>query len=432
MTQIHIAPTAADDQGPEPTRLSRAERRVRDAEAKARRAEVLEEARLRREERAAEWKRRRKAQRATERAAWWAATRVRLDHLRRTLVLVSAIVGVNAVAVAGQVTAFHQGLGWPLPGAVGAAAVVESIAIYVGWHAHVALIEGDSVFRLRVTSYSIAALVAALNYHHYAPDWVPTDRAIMFGLSSLLSPWLWAMHSRYIHRRQLRDAGLIDPRAPKFSALRWLLHRAETWKALKWAVRHSEQSPAVAILAVQMDETTAGAARLLDRSRDQVVAAQSALIRAQSDLIAVTRMVTAEAAPVSGEVTAEQTVTCTPQLPAAPPAVVTDPVTKPATSNDQPNDRERPDDQDNREAEKWIRASMRKGRTPTLSEVAERFGFSRGWARLRVQAARDEMTAKGYRFLPGNVVKPPTEPVTSSGADSEHADDVPMTPVEVK
>ena len=430
MTQIHLAP-AADDQGPEPTRLSRAERRVRDAEAKARRAEVLEEARLRREERAAEWKRRRKAQRAQARAAWWAATRVRLDHLRRTLVLVSAIVGVNAVAVAGQVSAFHQGLGWPFPGAVGAAAVVESIAIYVGWHAHVALIEGDSVFRLRVASYSIAALVAALNYHHYASDWKPSDRAIMFGLSSLLSPWLWSMHSRYIHRRQLRDAGLIDPRAPKFSALRWLLHRDETWQALRWAVRHSEQSPAVAILAVQMDETTACAARLLDRSRDQVVAAQSALIRAQSDLITVTRMVTAEAAPVSGEVTAEQTVTCTPQLPAAPPAVVTDPVTKPATSNDQPNDRERPDDQDNREAEKWIRAAMRKGRTPKLADVRKKFPYSHGWAQARVRAAREELTREGYRFLPGNVVKPPTEAATGDGAESDRSDDAPVTTTEV-
>lgn len=429
MTQIHLAPAA--DEETEPTRLSRAERRARDAEAEAHRAEVLAEARLRREERAAEWKRRRKAQRAQERADWWATTRTRLDHLRRTLVLVGAIVGVNAVAVAGQVAAFHQGLGWPMAGAIGAAAVVESIAIYVGWHAHVALIEGDSVFRLRAASYSIAALVAGLNYHHYASDWNPSDKAIMFGLSSLLSPWLWAMHSRYVHRKQLRDAGLIDPRAPKFSMLRWALHRAETWQALRWAVRHSEQSPAVAILAVQMEETTSDAARLLNRSRDQVVSAQGELIRAQSDLITVTQMVMNNPSPASGEVTVEAPLACPPQTPAITAAADTEPATADGSDDVQDGDRDRPDEQDNRKAEAWIRAAMRKGRTPKYSEVNDKFGFSRGWAGLRVQAARAEMTAKGYRFLPGNVVKPPTEPVTVDGVESDRADDAPMSTAEV-
>jgi len=430
MTQIHIAPTA-DEPEFEPTRLSRAERRARDAEAEARRAEVLIEAKLRREERAAEWKRRRKAQRATERAAWWTTIRNRLDHLRRTLVLVGAIVGVNAVAVAGQVAAFHQGLGWPLAGAIGAAAVVESIAIYVGWHAHVALIEGDSVFRLRAASYGIAAAVAGLNFHHYAPTWAPSDEAIMFGLSSLLSPWLWAMHSRYVHRKQLRDAGLIDPRAPKFSMLRWALHRAETWQALRWAVRHSEQSPAVAILAVQMDETTSDAVHLLRRTRDGLVHAQGALISAQSAALTVIETRMNELEQPHGEVTAELTVGSTPAPAEETPVPVTESVTAEPGDDDQTSDRDRPDEQDNREAEKWVRAAMRRGRTPKYSEVNDKFGFSRGWARLRVQAARDEMTAKGYVFLPGNVVKPPTEAATVDSAESDRAQDAPMTTTEV-
>ncbi|ETK36096.1 hypothetical protein [Microbispora sp. ATCC PTA-5024] len=425
MSQIHLAPRAdePETERPEHARLTRAERRARDAEAQARRAEVLAEARLRREERAQEWKRRRKAARTVDRAAWWETTRDRADRLRRALVLVAAIVGVNLVAVAGQVNAFHEGLGWPLPGALGAAAVVESIAIYVGWHAHVALIEGDSVFRLRAASYGIAALVAGLNYHHYATDWHPTDKAIMFGLASLLSPWLWAMHSRYVHRKQLRAAGLIDPRAPKFSMLRWLLHRAETWQALRWAVRHSEQSPAVAILAVQMDTTTTEAARLLDRTRDRLVSAQGALIRAQSDALTVTELRIAELAAVSGEVSAQPTVECPTETPAITPAPATDPATGDAPSGDQDGDRDRPDEQDNRDAEKWIRAAMRKGRTPTYSEVNDKFGFSRGWAGLRVQAARDELAAKGYVFLPRNIVKPPTASATT--------DAVPMTTTEV-
>ena len=159
------------------------------------------------------------------------------------------------------------------------------------------------MLRLRITSYTIALGVGALNYHHYAPDWQPIDTAVMFGAASVLSPWLWAMHSRHQHRAGLRDQGMIDPRAPKFSLLRWVLHRAETWQALRWAVRHGEQSPGAAILAVQTDATTADAAELLDRTRDQLVHAQATLIRAQGYALTVTEMVTVEDAAASDEVT---------------------------------------------------------------------------------------------------------------------------------
>lgn len=73
--------------------------------------------------------------------------------------------------------------------------------------------------------------------------------------------------------------------------------------------------------------------------------------------------------------------------------------------------RDRPDEQDNRTAEKWIRERIRGGRVPTYEEVAKKYDFSRTWARNRVLAARDQMTARGYRFRPGNVVVAPLEEV---------------------
>ncbi len=94
--------------------------------------------------------------------------------------------------------------------------------------------------------------------------------------------------------------------------------------------------------------------------------------------------------------------------------------------------RDRPDEQDNRIAERWIRDCIRSGRLPTYGEVAEKYSFSRTWARSRVQMTRDRMAAKGYRFLPGNVVVPPADQNTVNGVESAHADDVPMTAVGVQ
>lgn len=106
---------------------------------------------------------------------------------------------------------------------------------------------------------------------------------------------------------------------------------------------------------------------------------------------------------------------------------------------EQSNRRNRPDDQDDREAEEWIRARCRGrngiGRCPKWSEVEKRFGFSNGWAGNRVQAVKARMSAQGYTFLEdGRVLKPGMDvppALTANGVESDHADDVPMTAVEV-
>ena len=386
-------------------------------EIAAKRADFADTQRKRAEDRERERRDRKKAENSAAYARWMA----RFHAWRRTLVLVGAIVGVNIVAVVGQVTAFStspdaNGFGWSLPQALATAAVIESIAIYVGWHAHIALIEGDSVARLRLTSYGIAGVVAALNYHHYAADWAPTDKAVMFGMASLLSPWLWAIHSRHLHRSQLRAAGLIDPRAPKFSGLRWLLHRSETWQALKWAVRHSEQSPTAAILAIQNDQGLADAALSVDRAHVALAAGRDALIQAQADTLAATDMYVTVLEKHLGEVS----LNAAPPQPEITPVPDTAPDDLPDTSDvsevSDDEKRERPDALDNREAEKWIRAAMRKGRTPKQADIAAKFGFSNGWASLRVRAARADLSAEGYRFLVGNRVIAPLEAATSGDA----------------
>ncbi|MEV0382460.1 hypothetical protein [Nonomuraea sp. NPDC050643] len=405
-----------------PPRPTRAERKTAAAAEELRRLDLQAEIARKRDEAAEaqqdrrdQREQRRKTRKSIERSQTWKKWAARLKVWRHTFVLVGAIVGVNIVAVAGQVTAFQAApFDWTLMGALGAAAVVESIAIFVGWHAHVALREGDSVFRLRASSYGIATAVAVLNYHHYSPDWRLDDQAAMFGAASLLSPWLWAIHSRHLHRQDLRKAGLIDPRAPKFSALRWLLHRPETWQALKWAVRHGEQSPTAAILAVQGENGMSDATLFVDRAHIALAAGRNALIEAQAAALAATEMYVTVLERAPADVSPQPAI----EAPPADPGPDTPTDDLPDTSDvsevaDEP-ERERPDAEDNREAERWIRERMRAGRTPKQADIATKYGFSNGWASLRVKAARADLSAKGYRFLPGNVVQPPTDPDTSA------------------
>jgi hypothetical protein len=164
----------------------------------------------------------------------------------RRAVLVGPIILVNALALGGQIGFARAHLGWGLPAAVVFACALESIAIYVGWHAHAALLAGDSATKLRAASYLVAGIVAGINYEHYSVHGAPSVPAVTFGLMSLLSPWLWSIHSRYEHRAQLRKAGLIDQRAAHFAAAKWLWFPFRTLGALRWSVDHGVQDPAEA------------------------------------------------------------------------------------------------------------------------------------------------------------------------------------------
>lgn len=77
------------------------------------------------------------------------------------------------------------------------------------------------------------------------------------------------------------------------------------------------------------------------------------------------------------------------------------------------DERGRPNEQDNRRAEEWIRTRCRGrggvGRRPTWSEVATRYGFSEGWGGNRVRAVQERMEAQGYRFLDDGTVYAPAK-----------------------
>jgi hypothetical protein len=155
---------------------------------------------------------------------------------------------VNAVAFAGQLAFLRDHLPWPLAGQLMMAAALESIAVYLAFHAHVAALANDSALRLRMASYGFAAVIAAMNYSHYAaPGWRPTFPAVAIGLMSASSPWLWAVHSRRVSRDQMMTTGLIEPHALRLGATRWLWHPVRSARVMYHATWAGVTDPRDAI-----------------------------------------------------------------------------------------------------------------------------------------------------------------------------------------
>lgn len=183
------------------------------------------------------------------------------SHLARTLTAAIPLILVNAVAFAGQLAFLRDHLPWGLPGQVTMALALESIAVFLALHAHVAALANDSALRLRLASYAFAAVIGAMNYSHFAaPHWRPTFPAVAVGLMSVSSPWLWAVHSRRVSRDALMSRGLVEPHALRLGSTRWLWHPVRSARVMYVATWAGIQSPAEAIAAIEPQNASARAA----------------------------------------------------------------------------------------------------------------------------------------------------------------------------
>lgn len=216
----------------------------RAAELEARRAEELAatEHRARLEEIRAEAE---EARRVRQAQAW--------TRRRRKALTLTPLLAVNAAAVYGQISYFFAEVSpaaWLLPArlvlAVMLAFAVESIALFVGWHAHDALLlkHYATASRLRRASYGIAVAVGWINYSHFVGDIAqPTAAGLVFGGLSLLSPWLWGLHTRREQHKQLAKEGLADVQGAQFSPARWRNFPWRTWQARRYSIDHGVTEP---------------------------------------------------------------------------------------------------------------------------------------------------------------------------------------------
>jgi hypothetical protein len=161
------------------------------------------------------------------------------------------VVLVNVVAFAGQLAFLRAHLPWPPIGQVLVAVTLESVAVYLAWQAHLAQLANDSALRLRLAAYGFAALIAVMNYSHYAgPGWAPTFTAVTVALCSAASPWLWGVHTRRRSRDELMARGLVEPHAVRLGGTRWFWHPYRCVRVMWAASWTGETGPARAIGAV--------------------------------------------------------------------------------------------------------------------------------------------------------------------------------------
>jgi hypothetical protein len=185
----------------------------------------------------------------------------------RTIVVAVPVVLVNAVAFSGQLAFLRDHLAWPLIGQVMMAVALETIAVYLTFHAHVAQLANDSALRLRLASYTFGVIIGAMNYSHYAEHWRPTFAAVALGLMSVSSPWLWAVHSRRSSRDALLAQGLVEHHALRLGSTRWTWHPLRSAQVMWLATWEGITDPVAAITATEVaqlpelsldDETLAG------------------------------------------------------------------------------------------------------------------------------------------------------------------------------
>jgi winged helix-turn-helix DNA-binding protein len=166
----------------------------------------------------------------------------------RNAALLVPLLLVNTAAVYGQQGWAYDHLGHDRVIAVLFATAVESIGVYLAAEAHAALMAGDASARLRLGSYLVGLLVGTLNYAHFASaGYAPNPIALTFGLLSSISPLLWSIRSRSLNRDRLRDLGQVDPRAVRFSLLRWALFPIRTSAAFRAAVWAGIVQPSEAV-----------------------------------------------------------------------------------------------------------------------------------------------------------------------------------------
>lgn len=184
---------------------------------------------------------------------------------RRNAALVNyaPLVVISALAISGQygylkdalAETFGKDTFLTYAVAVLSAGALESITLFLGYHAMLAMRRRDSAAGLVLASIVLGSIVAFMNYSHFAPVDVhgnvnlgaPTSTAVIFGIFSFLNPFLWRVKIRSEHRDELSKNGEIEKRGLKLPRVMWLHHPVQAYKVTRHAAWTGERVPELAV-----------------------------------------------------------------------------------------------------------------------------------------------------------------------------------------
>lgn len=218
------APAVRDTTTPD-RRISRM--RARAEEKRADRHDAIQ---VRAEERAD----RRAAKQAAraDRTARWTRYRAAAAALRRRILVTIPIIFPMAVAWTGQADFAMRILGWDFLAAIGFAAAWEMSTAFVAWMYHEARKSGDTGLKYRIATWIFAGGAALMNYWHAAgTNWAANPKAVSFATMSITGIALWELYASLVHRKQLREKGLVSAPRPTIGLVRWLRYPIRSWTA---------------------------------------------------------------------------------------------------------------------------------------------------------------------------------------------------------
>ena len=177
-------------------------------------------------------------------------------HWKRIPFIIPLIM-VNVAALVGQsIWTYHQlrehfltnERGIAIASAVLMGLAMESIGVYLSIRAHEATMADQSSGGLRLSSYGVGVTMAVINFRHFSnPPVESMELGLMFGIASLVSPWLWSVDSKAAHRAQLAARGVVDPRGVKLSTVRKAYHPLRSFRVARWASWAGVVDPVAAV-----------------------------------------------------------------------------------------------------------------------------------------------------------------------------------------
>jgi hypothetical protein len=434
------------------TRAAEIEQRARQTQLDIERRR--QEIQLQKEQRAAKKQERdtKRLERQQARAKLFARIHKLTPTLGRRVMIYGPIIAPMAVAWIGQIGFAHDKLGWPLAGALVFAAAWELTTAFAGWMYHQARKDGDRGTLFRCATWLFACSAGAMNYWH-ALDGVsiykPTPKAVSYGAMSLVGIALWELYSSLIHRKHLRAEGIVPSARPRFGIARWARYPRITWTAWSLAVRYGikkvDEAWSAAVVEIERK----------DRARDHRSEVRVAVVRAVTRTVVLpktkVRLFWTDQSATTLSATVDQpaattmrppvATTSTGGLPTAATGGLQDANDRSQATNDHPdattpndhtgdhyNDRSndqattrsrpaqtttkatgrsrrdkavadqpkpQPTTEDNKRAVAAYRQSVKDGRPLSQRTLARKFGFSKTWARDRIQEAGPQPVGSG-------------------------------------